>query len=97
MSGIGMILRTLAEIGVVIALIFGFVRENRFVKAERRAWRFLRALRRKARSARERELERELLNAKYAGEYETERRSKSADAKTDDKGKKRKSSRGRVA
>ena len=92
-----MLLRTLAEIGVVAALIVGFVRENKFVKAERKAWRFLRALRRKAHEAREQELERELLNAQYADEYETERRSKPAVKKTADSGKKRKSSRSRVA
>ena len=92
-----MLLRTLAEVGVVVALLFGFIRENRFVKAERRAWRFLRALRRKAHDAREKELERELLEAEYADEYETERRSRSAVKKTAAGKKKRKSSRDRVA
>ncbi|MBQ7546153.1 MAG: hypothetical protein IJT41_04205 [Clostridia bacterium] len=97
MSEIGMLLRTLAEVGVVIALLFGFMRENKFVKAERKAWRFLRVLRRKAHDAREKELERELLDAQYADEYETERRSKPSVKKTAGGKKKRKSSRDRVA
>lgn len=92
----GMILRTVAEIAVVLALIFGFLKENKIVKAERKAWRFLRGLRRKARNARKRELDRELLDARYADEYEPRRRSRSAKAASDGE-KKRKSARGRVA
>ena len=100
-----MILRTLAEIGVVAALIVGFLKENKFIRAERKAWRFLRALRRKAHQEREKELERELLDAQYAGEYETERRSRISArpvravkaAKKTSGSKKRKSARGRVA
>ena len=91
----GMILRTAAEIFVVLALIFGFLKENKIIKTERKAWRFLRRLRRKARDARERELERELLDARYAGEYETRRRSQQS--KTSAGEKKRKSARSRVA
>lgn len=92
----GMILRTAAEIVVVLALIFGFVKENKFVKAERKAWRFLRRLRRKARDARKKELDRELLEARYADEYAPRRSSRSAKAASDGE-KKRKSARGRVA
>ena len=54
----GMILRTVAEVFVVLALIFGFVKENKVVRVERKAWRFLRKLHRKARDAKARELER---------------------------------------
>ncbi|MBR5619438.1 MAG: hypothetical protein IKW76_06870 [Clostridia bacterium] len=92
----GMLIRTAAEILVVLTLIFGFVKENKFVKVERRAWRFLRRLRRKAHDARERELERELLDARYADEYEPRRRSKPAKTSTAGE-KKRKSARDRVA
>lgn len=88
-----MILRTLAEVGVVVALIFGFIKENKVVKAERGAFRFLRSLRKRMHNARERELERELSRAAYADEYRTERRSKPAAAD----GKKRKSQNDRVA
>lgn len=88
-----MILRTLAEVGVVVALIFGFIKENKVVKAERGAFRFLRSLRKRMNNARERELERELSRAAYADEYRTERRSKPAAAD----GKKRKSQNDRVA
>lgn len=97
MSGVGMILSTAAEAFVVAALVFGFLRENKVIRIERKAWRFLRALRRKARKARKKELERELLDARFADEYETERRSRPAAKKTDDSTKKRKSSHGRVA
>ncbi len=93
----GMILRTVAEIFVVLTLIFGFVKENKVVKAERKAWRFLRRLRRKARDARERELERELLDARYADEYEPRRSSKTAAKASSGSEKKRKSARSRVA
>ena len=92
----GMILRTTAEIAVVLALIFGFLKENKVIKAERKAWRFLRRLRRKARDARKRELDRELLQARYADEYEPRRSSRSAKASSGAE-KKRKSARGRVA
>lgn len=91
-----MILRTAAEIFVVLALIFGFLKENKIVKAERKAWRFLRRLRRKARDARERELEREMLDARYADEYEPRRRSKPTQ-KDPGGEKKRRSTHGRVA
>ena len=93
---IGMILRTAAEVLVVLALIFGFVKENKVVKAERRAWRFLRRLRRKARDAREQELERELMDARYADEYETRRSSRTEAHKISGE-KKRRSARDRVA
>ena len=92
----GMILRTAAEIFVVLALIFGFLKENKIVKAERKAWRFLRRLRRKARDARERELEREMLDARYADEYEPRRSSKPAHHDSGSE-KKRRSTHGRVA
>ena len=88
-----MILRTLAEVGVVVALIFGFIKENKVVKAERGAFRFLRSLRNRMNNARERELERELSRAAYADEYRTERRSKPAAAD----GKNRTSQNDRVA
>ncbi len=94
---IGMILRTLAEIFVVLALLFGFLKENKVVKVERKAWRFLRALRRKARNARERELERELLDARFADEYEPRRSSKTETKASSGSEKKRKSARDRVA
>ena len=93
----GMILRTVAEIFVVLALIFGFLKENKVVKVERQALRFLRRLRRKAHDAREKELERELLNARYADEYEPRRSSRSAAKSTSGNDKKRKSARDRVA
>ena len=91
-----MLIRTVAEIFVVLALIFGFLKENKVIKIERRAWRFLRRLRRKAHEAREQELERELLNARYADEYEPRRRSKPAKSSSAGE-KKRKSARDRVA
>ena len=93
----GMILRTVAEIFVVLALVFGFVKENKVVKVERKALRFLRKLRRKAHDAREHELERELLNTRYADEYEPRRSSKTEAKKTAEAQKKRKSARDRVA
>ena len=83
----------LAEAAAVIALIFGFIKESKVVKAERGAFRFLKSLRRRMHAARERELERELSRAAYADEYRTERRSKPAAAD----GKKRKSQNDRVA
>lgn len=89
-----LILRTLAEIAVVITLVFGFLRENKFVKLERKAVRFLKSLRKRMRLKREQELKKELLQAQYAQEYETERSSKTKPAET---GKKRRSSRGKVA
>ncbi len=93
----GMILRTVAEVFVVLALIFGFVKENKVVKVERKAWRFLRKLHRKARDAKARELERELLDARYADEYEPRRSSKTAAKKASGGEKKRKSAHSRVA
>ena len=93
-----LILRTLAEIAMVLALIFGFLKENRLLKWQRKAFRLLRVLRRKAHAARERELEQELLRAQYADEYETDRSSKTvAAAKAHSGVKKRKSSRSKVA
>lgn len=92
-----MILRTVAEIFVVLALIFGFLKENKVVKAERKAWRFLRKLRRKARDAREQELERELLNARFADEYEPRRSSKTDAKVSSGSERKRKSAHNRVA
>lgn len=92
----GMLLRTVAEIVVVLALIFGFLKENKIVRAERKAWRFLRRLRRKARDARKRELDRELLDVRYADEYEPRRSSKTAKSAPGGE-KKRKSARDRVA
>ena len=91
----GMILRTGAEAFVVLALIFGFVKENKFVHAERKALRFLRLLRGKARDARRQERAREKSDARYAGEYETRRSSKSTKASSGEK--KRRSVRDRVA
>lgn len=88
-----MLLRTLAEVGVVLALIFGFIKENKVVKAERGVFRFIRSLRQRMKNARERELDRELSRAAYADEYRTERRSKPAVAEP----KKRKSRNDRVA
>ena len=70
-----MLVRTLAEVGVVAALIFGFIKENKVIKAERGVFRFLRSLRKRMHNARERELARELSRATYADEYRTERRS----------------------
>ena len=91
-----MILRTAAEAFVVLALLFGFVKENKFVKAERKAQRFLRLLRRNARDARRKERDRERQRALYADEYETRRSSKTAKASGGEK--KRRSVRGsRVA
>ena len=89
-----MILRTLAEAAAVIALIFGFIKESKVVKAEHGAFRFLKSLRRRMHAARERELERELSRAAYADEYRTERRSKPA---ASGESKKRKSQNNRVA
>ena len=98
MSAGMLILRTLAEIAVVLTLIFGFLKENRLLKWQRKAFRLMRTLRKKARAARERELEQELLRAQYADEYETDRSSKTvAAAKAQTAGKKRKSSRSKVA
>lgn len=90
MASVTMILRTLAEIAVVLTILAGFMRENKFLRVERRAFRFLRTLHRKAKAAHKRELEQELLRAQYAGEYETERRSKAVvkEKETDDKKKK---------
>ena len=98
MSAGMLILRTLAEIAMVLALIFGFLKQNKLLNWQRRAFRWMRALRRKAKEARERELEQELLRAQYADEYETDRSSRTvAAAKTQTGGKKRKSSRSKVA
>ena len=98
MSAGMMILRTLAEIAMVLVLLFGFLKENRLLKWQRRAFRLMRSLRKKARAARERELEQELLRAQYADEYETDRSSKTAArAKSSPDSKKRKSSRSKVA
>ena len=95
MESVSMILRTLAEIAVVLTILAGFVRENKFLRVERKAFRFLRTLRRKAKEAHKRELEQELLRAQYAGEYETERRSKAADKEPEEP--KRKNRHSRVA
>ena len=98
MSAGMMILRTLAEVAMVLALLVGFLKENRLLKWQRRAFRLMRRLRKKAHDARERELEQELLRAQYADEYETERSSRTvAEAKALSDGKKRKSSRSKVA
>ena len=86
-----MIVRTLSEIAVVLALIFGFLKENKLLRLQRGAFRLMRSLRRKARDARERELREELLQAQYADEYKTDRSSKTTAEK------KKKSSRGKVA
>lgn len=92
----GMILRTAAEAFAVLALIIGFIKENEFIKVERKAFRFLRFLRRKARDARKQERARERQIALYAGEYATRRRSRPAVRSSADDTK-RKSARGRVA
>ena len=95
-----LILRTLAEIAVVLTLIFGFLKENKLLKWQRKAFHLMRSLRKKARAARERELAEELLRAQYADEYETDRSSKTvaaAKAKAQTSEKKRKSSRSKVA
>ena len=93
-----LILRTLSEIAVVLAIIFGFLKENKLLRWQRGAFRLMRSLRRKAHDARERELEQELLRAQYADEYETDRSSKTvAETKAQTGGKKRKSSRSKVA
>ena len=92
-----LILRTFAEIAMVLALIFGFLKENKLLRWQRRAFRLMRSLRRKAHDARERELEQELLRAQYADEYETDRSSKTVAAKAQASGKKRRSSRSKVA
>lgn len=96
MSAAVMILRTLSEIAVVLVLLFGFLKENKILQWQRRAFRLLHSLRKKARAAREREMQQELLEAQYADEYETERSSKTA-ARTKAETKKRKASRGKVA
>ena len=95
MASVSLILRTLAEIAVVLTILGSFVRENKFIRVEHKAFRFLRALRRKAKVAHKRELEQELLRAQYAGEYETERRSKAASRDSEEK--KRKNHHSRVA
>lgn len=98
MSAGMLIVRTLAEIAMVLVLLFGFLKQNKLLKWQRRAFRLMRTLRRKARDARERELEQELLRAKYADEYETDRSSKTvAKAKAQTADKKRKASRSKVA
>lgn len=89
-------MRTVAEVVVVLTLIIGFLKENSFIKAERKAWRFLRRILRKARDARKAEQDRERLNARYADEYETRRSSRSVKAAASGE-KKRKSARDRVA
>ncbi len=98
MSSVMLIMRSLAEIAVVLTILVGFVRENKFMRVERKAFWFLRVLRRKAKDARRRELEQELLRAQYAGEYETERRSKTtARAAKEPAEKKKKNHHSRVA
>lgn len=92
MSSGMLIVRTLGEIAMVLVLIFGFLKENKLLRLQRRAFRLMRSLRKKARDARERELQKELLQAQYADEYETDRSSKPT---ADDK--KKKASRGKVA
>ena len=93
----GMLIRTVGEAFVVLALIFGFVKESKVVKIERRAWRFLRRLRRKARDARRQELAGAAPDARYADEYETRRRSKPTVQAPSGGEKRRRSARGRVA
>ena len=90
-----MILRTAAEIFVVLALVIGFVKENKFIRTERKAIRLLRRLRRKARDART--LERAQANALYADEYALRRSSKTAAKQSSPGETKRRSARGRVA
>ena len=98
MSSGMLIVRTLAELAMVLVLLFGFLKENKLLKWQRRAFRLLRRLRKKAHDARERELEQELLRAQYTDEYETDRSSKTvAKAKVPTDSKKRKVSRSKVA
>ena len=84
MSSVLMIVRTLSEIALALAIVAGFVRENKFMRAEKKAFRFLRALHRKTKEVRRRELEKELLRAQYADEYETDRSSKPAAREKDE-------------
>ena len=99
MSSGMLIVRTLAELAMIIVLLVGFLKENKLLKWQRGALRLLRKLHQKAHDARERELEEELLRAQYADEYETDRSSKTVDAKAEAQSdsKKRKNTRGKVA
>ncbi|MCR5485682.1 MAG: hypothetical protein K6F09_08810 [Clostridiales bacterium] len=72
MTTTSLIIKSAAELAVVVFLIIGFLNENKFVKFERTCARLIRAYMRKRRAAKaaERRVERDLIS-----EYETERRS----------------------
>ncbi len=70
-----MILKAVAEIGVILVILWGFINENKLVRFEKKIFRIIKDLRKKRRAARIEERKKALLNEQYAAEYETERRS----------------------
>ncbi len=75
MSAVTMILKAVAEIGVILVILWGFINENKLVRFEKKIFRIIKDLRKKRRAARIEERKKALLNEQYAAEYETERRS----------------------
>lgn len=90
MTAVSLILKAVAEIGVILFLLWGFINENKFVRFEKKIFKAIKSLRKKRRAARKAEHRNELSKADFASEYETERRSST-------ESKKKKSQRGRVA
>ena len=75
MTAVSLLLKAIAEIGVILFLIWGFINQNKFVRFEKKILGVIKTLRKKRREARNTEWENELAEKKYASEYETERRS----------------------
>ncbi|MBQ3151623.1 MAG: hypothetical protein IJB86_10315 [Clostridia bacterium] len=91
MAAVSLILKAVAEIAMVLFLLWGFINENKLVRFEKKIFKAIKKLRQKRRALREEERAKELTDASFPSEYETERRS--ADKNT----QKRKSQRSRVA
>ena len=91
MAAVSLILKAVAEIAMVLFLLWGFINENKLVRFEKKIFKAIRKLREKRRTLREEERARELTEASFKSEYETERRS------SDKNVNKRKSQRNRVA
>ena len=74
MAAITLILKAIAEIGVILVVLRGFINENKLVRFEKKIFRIMKDLRKKRRAARAEEHRKMLLNEQLADECKTERR-----------------------
>lgn len=76
MAAVTLILKALAEIGVIFLLLRGLINENKLVKFEKKIFKVIKTLRQKRRIA-QKESVKENDETLFASEYETERKSSS--------------------